>query len=272
MPKRKCVIVAGSSGYIGQSLIKHLISETEFVILGIDIAAESIKHERFIFFKGSVLDHNFLNKVSKWVKDSSSELVGIVTCIAKPEVNNSAQEYSDQLKEKFPEISERTLELLAAWSEYPQSESTAVFEINCLGANNVVSSQLENLLASKSASVIHVSSQYGIKTPRQQLFENPEKFSYKPFPYSISKSALLMLSEYQASLFAGTQVRVNAISPGAIMQNQSMEFQASYARQTWRNSMLRVEDIVKPICFLLSDGSNYMTGANLVVDGGWNRA
>jgi NAD(P)-dependent dehydrogenase (short-subunit alcohol dehydrogenase family) len=271
MTKQQCVIVSGSSGHIGMNLVNRLLENPGMSVIGIDIAPNSLNSSEFFQFDGNVLDTKFLSSVSKWISESDLELIGIVTCMARKEFNNSAESYSIKLKDNFPHLPARTLELLAAWAEYPQEEATKAIEVNCLGANNVVASQVENLLKAKSASVVHISSQYGLKPPRQQLFENLEKFSYKPYAYSISKAALTMLSEYQASIFAGTSVRVNTISPGAIYQNQSEEFQEKYVSQTWTNSMLNVEDIVKPIEFLLSDASNYINGANLTVDGGWSR-
>ena len=271
MAKEKCVIVCGSSGYIGTNLVAHLLEKSEATVLGIDLSQNGLKSEKFVEFAGSVLNLEFLNDVSLWVRDSNFELAGIVTCMARKEFNNSAEDYAIKLKSKFPGITERTLKLLAAWVEYPTEEALSALEVNCLGANNVVSSQLENLLAAESSSVVHVSSQYGMKPPRQELFENSEKFSYKPFAYSISKAALNMLSEYQASIFSGTNVRVNTISPGAIFQNHSKQFQEKYSEQTWSKSMLQVEDIIQPIEFLLSSSSNYINGANLMVDGGWSR-
>jgi NAD(P)-dependent dehydrogenase (short-subunit alcohol dehydrogenase family) len=270
--KQQCVIVSGSSGHIGSNLVNRLLAKSEITVIGIDIWSNGLDSRKFMEFEGSVLDLKFLNRVSCWIRDSGYELVGIVTCMARKEFNNSADEYSIKLKDKFPHLPSKTLNLLAAWAEYPQEEATKAFEVNCLGANNVVASQVENLLKAKSASVVHISSQYGLKPPRQELFESLEKFSYKPYAYSISKAALTMLSEYQASIFAGTCVRVNTISPGSVFQNQSEEFQEKYAAQTWSKSMLYVEDIVKPIEFLLSDASNYINGANLIVDGGWSRA
>lgn len=269
--KNKCVLIAGSSGLIGRSLTSYLLENTDYAVVGLDVLPSGTHNDKFKEFNGSVLDLTFLRQVSNWIEESSAELAGVVTCIATNEFNNSAQTYADLLENKFPQLPKRTLGLLAAWSEYPQLEATKAFEINCLGANNVVSSLVENLLSSATASVVHVCSQYGLKTPRQELFDDSSKFLYKPLAYPISKAALLMLSEYQASLFAGTNVRVNAISPGAVMQGQPAQFQTKYSIQTWSRSMLNVQDLLRPIEFLLSDGSRYMNGANLVVDGGWSR-
>lgn len=271
MNKPGTILIAGSSGQIGNALCKHLLENTGHFVVGVDVVANEMKNTRFEFHEGSVLDQTFLDTVATQIADSGSQLKGIVNSFVFPEFNNALPSETDELKKKFPNIAPRTIELLSAWSNYPTSQALNSFEINCLGANNVVSSQLENLLHSGSSSVVHVASQYGIKVPRQELFKSDKKFTYKPFAYSTSKAALIKLSEYHASLFAGTNVRVNSVSPGVVYRGQPDDFVRRFENSTWTRKLMGVEEVVQPIAFLLSGASSYINGSNLVIDGGWTQ-
>lgn len=271
MTLRSAILIAGASGQVGRALVNCLLEENDHLVIGIDIASTSISNPRFKFYKGSVLDMAFLAQVAQDIAISGLELAGIVNAFVFPEFNNDLPTNSSRLKSKFPNVEPRTIDLLSAWSDFPEEPALKSFQLNCLGANNVVSSQLENLLASRGCSVVHIASQYGIKPPRQDLFESTQKFVYKPFAYSTSKAALLMLSKYQASLFSGTNVRVNSISPGIVRNKHSTEFISRLEKKTWTKGILEIQEVVSPIMFMLSDGSKYMNGANLVIDGGWTQ-
>lgn len=270
MKKEQVILVTGSSGQIGNALVNHLLENSDYFIIGIDLKANAIENHRFEFHQGSVLQIDFLNSISERIANSNRLLTGIVNAFVYPEFNNKPRD-TEKLLNKFPQIPKRTIELLNAWSQYPTEEAMSSFELNCLGANNVVASQLENLLNSGGSSVVHIASQYGIKVPRQELFQNSQKFSYKPYAYSASKAALIILSEYQASLFSGTNVRVNCISPGSVYREHSEIFVSKVEDSAWTKQMMNLLDVIEPISFLLSEGSRYMNGSNLVVDGGWSR-
>ena len=270
MSKESVILVTGSSGQIGNALVNHLLENSDYFIIGIDLHVSTIDSHRFEFHEGSVLQIDFLNSISEKISNSGRKLAGIVNAFVSPEFNNESREV-EKLQIKFPAIPKRTIELLNAWSQYPVHEAMSSFELNCLGANNVVASQLENLLNSGGSSVVHIASQYGIKVPRQELFQSSDKFTYKPYAYSTSKAALIILSEYQASLFSGTNVRVNCISPGSIYRGHSEGFISKVEESAWTKGMMRLPDVIEPIEFLLSEGSRYMNGSNLIVDGGWSR-
>jgi len=270
MSKERAVLVTGTSGQIGNALVNHLLKNSDLFIVGLDLQKSTIENERFEFHEGSVLDIDFLKSISEQITNSGRKLAGIVNAFVYPEFNNEPRN-AKKLQSEFPSIPITTIELLNAWSQYPADEAVKSFTLNCVGANNVVASQLYNLLNSGGSSVVHIASQYGIKVPRQELFQSSDKFTYKPYAYSTSKAALLILSEYQASVFSGTDVRVNCISPGSIYRGHSESFVSKVADSTWTKRMMNLSDVVEPIEFLLSEGSRYMNGANLIVDGGWSR-
>jgi 2-deoxy-D-gluconate 3-dehydrogenase len=92
---------------------------------------------------------------------------------------------------------------------------------------------------------------------------------YKPVTYTVSKAAAVGLTKYLATYFADTGIRVNTLTPGGVFAEHDDEFVRRYSAKTVLGRMAGREEITGALLFLLSDASSYMTGSNLVVDGGW---
>jgi NAD(P)-dependent dehydrogenase (short-subunit alcohol dehydrogenase family) len=120
--------------------------------------------------------------------------------------------------------------------------------------------------------VVNVASDLALIAPDQRIYrqENlPEHLQpVKPVTYSIVKSALLGLTRYLATYWASNGVRVNAISPGGISNGQPDDFVAKLSQLIPLGRMARLSEYQGAIAFLCSDASSYMTGSNLVIDGG----
>jgi len=121
------------------------------------------------------------------------------------------------------------------------------------------------------ASVINIASMYGIVSPDFRVYQTPEEFN-PPF-YGAAKAALIQLSRYIACQLAPQHIRVNAISPGPFpaesVQEVTPEFCVKLACRVPLGRIGQPDDLVGPVVFLASDASAYVTGHNLVVDGGW---
>ncbi len=119
----------------------------------------------------------------------------------------------------------------------------------------------------RSGSIINFSSTYGLVAPTFSVYEGTKMTS--PAAYALIKGGVNMMTRYFASYFGKDNVRVNCVSPGGVYKDEDPKFVAAYNKLTLLGRMAQPDDLVMPVLFLASDGSRYVTGHNLVVDGGW---
>ncbi len=122
----------------------------------------------------------------------------------------------------------------------------------------------------QSGTIINVSSIYGLVGPDWSIYESASydgKPMGVPAAYAASKGGVIALTKYFASLYA-PKIRVNCVTPGGIFDNQSEIFVKKYAAKTMLNRMAKKDEVSGAILYLASDLSSYVTGANIIIDGG----
>jgi NAD(P)-dependent dehydrogenase (short-subunit alcohol dehydrogenase family) len=123
-----------------------------------------------------------------------------------------------------------------------------------------------------SGSIVNTLSIYGIVGPDQRIYEGSEYLGRAintPAIYAASKAGLWGLTQYLATYWGHRGVRVNAVTPGGVFSGQNQTFVDNYSRRTPLGRMADADDMAHAMRYLASDASRYMTGHNLVVDGGW---
>ncbi len=164
-------------------------------------------------------------------------------------------------------------EEVGPFESYPEESFDQVMDVNVKGT--FLSCQVVGALmaAEGRGSIVNVSSVYGMLSPVQELYEfrrgGGEEF-VKPVAYSVSKSALYNLTRYLATYWAKDGVRVNTLTLAGVWNEQPKEFVDAYTARMPLGRMADPREVIGPVVFLASDASSYMTGANLVVDGGWS--
>jgi NAD(P)-dependent dehydrogenase (short-subunit alcohol dehydrogenase family) len=164
-------------------------------------------------------------------------------------------------------------EEVGPFEEYPEASFDAVMDVNVKGAFLCCQVVGKAMARERRGSIVNVSSVYGLLSPVQDLYafrrERGETF-VKPVAYSVSKSAVLNLTRYLATYWAKDGVRVNTLTLSGVWNDQPKEFLDAYAARSPMGRMLDAREALGAVVFLASDASSYVTGSNLVVDGGWS--
>lgn len=253
----RSVLVTGGGGYLGQAMALALAEAGASIALSDRDEARLTAASAGLAAVTGVLPKTFVCELSseddvRALPARVGEQFGGIDIL----VNNAAFVGTSGL-EGWAEPFER--QGMAAWRAALEVNLTSIFELT--------QAAMPYLKASRKASVINIASIYGLLGPDWGLYAGTAMAN--PAAYAASKGGLIQLTRWLATTL-GPDVRVNAISPGGIARGQPTSFVNQYEARTPLKRMACEDDFKGAIVFLASDMSNYVTGQNIIVDGGWS--
>ncbi len=255
MLKGKVIVVTGGAGLIGQEFVKSIIEQG-----GIAVIAD--------------IDERHGHEVTKAIqKDLNSKNVFFVKLDITSKI--SIQKCIDYVHEKYGRIDALVNNAYPRNKNYGRHFFDVEYDdfVENLGANLggcIIPSQLFSLYFRNQGhgNIINISSIYGVITPKFEIYKNTSMTM--PVEYAAIKSGLIHLTKYMAKYFKGMNIRVNAISPGGIIDGQSDSFLREYNMQCLTKGMLDKNDLNGTLVYLLCSMSKYVNGQNIVVDDGFS--
>ncbi len=158
------------------------------------------------------------------------------------------------------------------FEDYPEASWDRVMAVNVKGTFLCCQVFGRAMAEAGGGSIVNISSIYAVVSPDQALYEYRRQAGevfFKPAAYATSKSAIMNLTRYLATYWAKQHVRVNTLTLAGVFNHQDEQFLAGYTARIPIGRMAMPDDYIGAVLFLASSASRYMTGANLVVDGGW---
>ncbi len=240
--KDKVIIVTGGSGLLGKAYIDKIKSEGGIAInadIAVDVDLSKNTHTLDITNEESVIE------IIKNVSEKFGQIHGWV--------NNA-----------YP----RTKDWGIKFEDEPFSSWRQNIDMHLNGYVLCCKLIIEHMKQFNYGSIINLSSIYGIQGPDFTVYEGTSMGN--PAGYAAIKGALINFTKYLASYYGKDGIRVNCVSPGGIFDNQNPIFVNNFNKKVPLKRMGSADDIAPAIAFLLSDEAKYITGHNLVVDGGWS--
>ncbi len=254
MLKNKIIIITGGAGLLGRSFVDCAARQGGIIVIADinktagnkfiqDLNAESL-NEKGLFVEVDITSEKSIVSMIETIHKRYGRIDALV---------NNAYPRNTNYGRKFEDVT---------YDDFCQNVSMH------LGGYFLISQQLSLYFKKqKYGSIINMASIYGVIAPRFSIYENSAMTM--PVEYAAIKSAIIHLTKYMAQYFKGSNIRVNCISPGGILDGQPDEFLVRYNRLAATKGMLDPKDLQGTLLFLLSDMSKFINGQNIVVDDGW---
>lgn len=242
MLKEKVIVVAGGSGLIGRAIVQEALKQGA-TTYNVDLTPTESQGAINLITDITQPD-NVIHLINTILSDHYS-IDGFINC-------------------SYPRTADwgkSTVELLpyGEWAENVDKHLNSYY--------NISQQVLKVMKNQQHGALVNFASIYGVVGNDFTIYEglkmNP------PVAYSAIKGGIINLSRYFASYFGKFNIRVNCLSPGGIFDNQNPDFVKRYEERVPMKRMGSPEDIAPVACFLISDGAKYITGQNIIVDGGW---
>lgn len=259
----RIAVVTGGAGILGAHFCAGL-AESGATVAVVDLQAEKARES------AQALAERYKTKaigIGCDVSDPASVQAMVKKVVAEfGEINilhNNAAGKSDDLDAFF-----------APFEEYRLDQWRKIMSVNLDGMFLVAQAVGKQMVAQgKGGSIIQTASIYGVMAPDHRIYEGSFYLGRKintPAVYTASKAAVIGLTKHLATYWADKGIRVNTLSPGGTESGQNDEFNRRYSARIPLNRMARATEMVGALLYLASDASSYVTGQNLIVDGGLN--
>ena len=248
-------VITGGAGHIGQAISKKLASQGVIPIIidkNKDLTSKLIEELKKIYkieafeIIADLNDRSSFTSIQKEIEYNFDRIDFVV---------NNAAFYDSYVGWGVP-FEEEGYE---AWMK--------VMQVNLFAPFFLTQKLFSLIEKSERASIVNISSIYGIVGPDHRIYEGLGMTN--PAAYSASKGGLIQLTRWLSTKLA-PKIRVNCISPGGIKRDQDPIFIERYKNKTPLQKMATEADVANAVSFLISEESSYMTGQNLVIDGGWS--
>jgi len=263
----RVVLVTGGAGLLGREYCRalaqagaHAIIADVNAALAQQVAAELAAVGKLAgtatAYQVDVTDRASVQSLVQAVLERFGRIDGLV--------NNAA------LDPKFDQS--QTGQHTSAFEDYPLELWNRSLQVNLTGMFLCAQAVAPVMLRQERGAIVNISSIYGMNGPDQRLYERADAGaprSFKPVDYSVTKSAVFGFTRYLAAYWAGQGIRVNTLTLGGVFNDHEAEFVRRYSERAPLHRMARKDEYCGALLFLLSDAASYMTGANVVADGGW---
>jgi NAD(P)-dependent dehydrogenase (short-subunit alcohol dehydrogenase family) len=257
----KVAVVTGAAGILGQHFCAGLAGAGAYVAL-IDIQEEKANEAAMALSKSyGVKAIGYGCDVSN--SASVKRTIGrVITDFGKIDIlHNNAAGKSDNLVDFF-----------APFEEYSLEQWRQIMSINLDGMFLVAQAVGKQMVAQGTGgSIIQTASIYGVRAPDQRIYEGSLYLDRKintPAVYSASKAGVIGLTKHLAAYWAEKNIRVNSLTPGGVESGQNEQFKKNYSARVPMGRMAKADEMVGALLYLASNASSYVTGQNIIVDGG----
>lgn len=258
--QNKNILVTGAGGIIGSQICLGFLEAGAKVAM-VDLSTEI--NQKAIDSYPAELRKNALNIACDIANAEQVKLTveKVIKELGHIDVlhNNAAGKSSD-LKKFF-----------APFEEYSLDQWRQIMSVNVDGMFLMAQAVGSHMAKRKKGSIIQTASIYGVAAPDQRIYEGSEYMGMEintPAVYSASKGAVVALTRYLATYWAKDGVRVNTITPGGVESGQNERFIKQYSQRVPLGRMAKSDEMVGAVLFLASDEASYITGQNLIIDGG----
>jgi len=255
----KKLLLTGASGKLGQHYIE-VLNKLGVIVIAVDVNTnqlikiakkqnEKYSLEKVVVYETDISDKEKVKELFSRIYESYGPIDILVNNAAYSQIEHIDKGNVQSFENFSDEIWKNTL------------------KVNLDGAFYCCQEAGKHMLKNGKGVIVNISSVYGVVAADQRIYG--ESGLNSNIAYAVSKAGLINMSKYLASYWQGKNIRVNTLSPGGVYNNQEDSFVKKYEYKTMLKRMAKKEDLSSALVYLISDSSDFVTGFNLIVDGGW---